>query len=607
MLCAPETGSPYRLNNHRLSELRRIDFVNRPPIVDSPKTLRRGCRCAGFKLSRGRMTDSPQYDVAIVGLGPVGAVAANLCGQAGLRTLVIERGAVPYTLPRAIHLDAEVMRIFQSIGLDGQVATMTRPLGGSVYLGCDGRPIRRFRGQDTRDTLGWPASNLFYQPRLEEALRHGLERFANVTVKLQHELHAIRQHEDEVELTLSPVGGGENLSIKARYVLACDGASSPVRKQLGIPLDSMAFEERWLVIDAMVNGPMRWPNAYEIPPEVRSGDYSLMVCDPARPATIIPGSGKHRRWEYMLLPHESDEAAQAPEHISQLLSAWIDPHSVNVVRSAVYRFRGLIAHNWRKGNVFLLGDAAHQTPPFFGQGMCHGMRDAAQLVWKLRMVLQRTTGDTLLDTYQQEREGHVRAVIKASITAGAAVCILDPEKAAARDKQFRAEEEARGGVTVAMTDVVPPIRDGVIDARTGGERLPQPPIMGSNGHYIRLDDILGDRFALLTFDTPEIKFPPKISASWTAIEGQSIQITSGNSGNVNPGTFCDTSGALGRWATDRKAQFVLVRPDRYVFGTAASAAEVEALLSHLSEKLHWRSASERRAVPASHILEASSP
>lgn len=514
------------------------------------------------------------FDVVVAGLGPVGALTANLCGHAGLRTLVVERGVEPYDLPRAIHFDAEAMRIFQSVGLAEEIAAVTRPLGGSVYLGCDGRPIRRFQAHDTRALLGWPASNLFYQPQLEQILRRGLERFPHVEVRLGHEVLGVRSGEGQAGVRLRGPDGAET-EAEARFVLACDGASSPVRKALGIPLDDMGFEERWLVIDAFVDGPMRWPGDLEIPEEVRDGRCSLMLCDPARPATLIPGSGRHRRWEYMLLPHETDAEMLEAARIRSLLARWIAPDDVQVVRAAVYRFHGLVARQWRRGPVFLLGDAAHQTPPFFGQGMCHGLRDAAQLVWKLRLVTDGLADEALLDTYQAERDEHVRTIISASLAAGAAVCILDPEKARTRDAEFRAQEAARAGKTVAMTDVVPPIRGGVLAPGAIGARTPQPQVRQA-GRRALLDDLLGGRFTLISLDPPPLA--PADLAAWTALDGQTLAL-------AGPGAVEDVTGGVGAWLAELGAHSALVRPDRHLFGLASSAGEVPELLRQLFAQL----------------------
>ena len=227
-------------------------------------------------------------DLLIVGLGPVGAVAANLAGAAGLSTIVIERNEEPYKKPRAVVFDAEIMRVFASIGLADEIAAVTKPLGGSVYLGADRKPIRTFRAHPRAHALAWWPSNLFYQPQLEAILRAGIRRFANVTVLSGCEVTGIEQTREGARVRASRQVG-DQVIVDARFTLAADGASSTIRKALGIGLDDIGFEERWLVIDTLVDGPMRWPQDHDIPPEVKAGDFSLMVCDPNRPCTLIPG------------------------------------------------------------------------------------------------------------------------------------------------------------------------------------------------------------------------------------------------------------------------------------------------------------------------------
>lgn len=518
-------------------------------------------------------------DIVIVGLGPVGAVAANLAGAAGFKVLVIDRDPAPFALPRAIVFDAEIMRVFASIGLADEVSAATRPLWGSVYLGADGRPIRTFRSPGPAHEQAWSPSNLFYQPTLETVIRKGLERFSNVVVLTGNEVTDVTATPSGARVRVTSRDEGA-FEVDARFVLACDGASSTVRKQLGIGLDDIGFEERWLVVDAHMRGPMHWPDTYEIPPEVRDGRYSLMVCDPASPATIIPGVGDHRRWEYMLLPGESDTDAVRPERIIKRLSQWADPAEVAIVRSAVYRFRALVARRWREGNVFLLGDAAHQTPPFYGQGMCHGIRDAAQLIWRLRMVLDGAASSELLESFQSEREPHVREIITAAVTAGAAVCITDPQRARARDAQFRAMEAERAGATVAMSDVVPPIRAGLIDQATGGARLPEFAVR-ANGAAGRLDEHLGGGFALLSADhLASLGLSPDDAAQWAAISRPPIQMAVGGATPLQ-----DEGGRFAAWLADRSAYAVVVRPDRYVFGVAASPADLRRLILTLLEQV----------------------
>lgn len=480
---------------------------------------------------------------------------------------MIDRDVAPFALPRAIVFDAEIMRVFDSLGLAEALAQITRPLGGSIYLGVDHRPIRTFRSPGPAHAYAWAPSNLFFQPRLEAAIRDGIARYPNVRILTGCELEEIVASPTSVAVRAS--GGVE---LEARYLLACDGASSTVRKRLGGRLDDIGFEERWLVVDVNLRGPMRWPDTHTVPPEVRDGRYSLMLCDPAQPATLIPGVGVHRRWEYMLQAGETDAAATDPARLMQRLSDWADPADIEILRSAVYRFRALVADYWRHGPVFLLGDAAHQTPPFFGQGMCHGIRDAAQLIWKLCLVLSGTVAPAVLDTYQPEREPHVRSIIAASVKAGAAVCITDPDSARARDAEFRAMEAARGTATVAMTDVVPPIRTGLIDAATGGARLPEFAV-AEPGCVSRLDGLLAGHFTILS--TCPVPLPPGLAQRWAALGGQAVTVPPAQ----------DYDGRLAGWLAQVGAHSALLRPDRYVYGLAPRPLDLAPLITELLDRL----------------------
>jgi 3-(3-hydroxy-phenyl)propionate hydroxylase len=322
---------------------------------------------------------------------------------------------------------------------------------------------------------------------------------------------------------------------------------------------------------------MLWPETHQIPDEVRDGRYSLMVCDPARPATLIPGVGAHRRWEYMLRAEEADEEVTDRRWLRREIAAWVDPDDAEIVRSAVYRFRALVAHRWRQGGVFLMGDAAHQTPPFFGQGLCHGIRDAAQLFWKLGLVRTGAASDNLLDSYQAEREPHVRAIVTASVAAGAAVCTTDPAEASARDAEFRAIEAARGGQAVAMTDVVPPIGDGVIDPATGGGQFPEFIVHDEAGAVRRLDDLLGGRFAVVSpAGLGGGAFAPP--AGWDRLGGRWIEVGSRSVPR-------DVDGRFAAWLRSEGTVAVIVRPDRYIYGFARNPGELAALGRQLVSQL----------------------
>jgi len=342
------------------------------------------------------------WDVAVVGLGPTGATLAALCGRAGLRTVVFERSTEPYPQPRACHLDAEIARVLQGIGLEPELHELLTVSAGMEYVDASGRRLFSFEGFEREPLLGWHEDYVFVQPELDAALRRAVEGCASVEVRLG---------------VLAPAL--DELLDLARFVVACDGASSTVRDTLGIRLLEAAsgggFDERWLVVDVEVHDPER----------PRLPQIIQQVCDPARLATFVPSHGGHRRWEFRL---GDDEPTPDPW---SLLAPWgVTPAVATLVRAVPYRFHALVAERWRDGSVFLAGDAAHQMPPFMGQGMCSGIRDAANLAWKLAAAVEGTGGDALLDSYERERRPHVEAVTALSVEAGTLLARLAADPAA---------------------------------------------------------------------------------------------------------------------------------------------------------------------------------
>ncbi len=509
------------------------------------------------------------HDVAIVGCGPVGALAANLLGRAGLSVLVLEQEAAPHPLPRAVHLDHEMMRLFQNAGLVERVAPLMRETEGHLHIGADGGAIRYLGTAGRAKRFGWANDYFFYQPELEAELRAALAAYPNVELRLGARLDGLTQDVDGATLTLAD--GGQT---RARYVIACDGARSAVRKSLDIKLDDLDFEEPWLVIDAEVDGPIVFPTFDGVPDGANLQQLSVMLCDPRRPATIVPGPRNHRRWEFMLLPGEDDEAMMRPEAVQALIAPWVEGRTHRLVRAATYRFHGLVAERWQVGRVFLAGDAAHQTPPFFGQGMCHGLRDVSNLAWKLALVLEGRADPALLDSYQPERDPHVRGVIGAAVGAGRYICQLDPALAAQRDVELRAAmAAAKPGATAA--DLIPRYQAGVVRPE-GGERFIQPTVTGQDGRPILLDDLTGGGFVLLSRDAePLAGLTATQQDTWRAVGGRAFSLQ----------RLQDPDGALTAWLDVKSAHTVLLRPDAYVYGLAETAGDIPTLIDHLAADL----------------------
>jgi 3-(3-hydroxy-phenyl)propionate hydroxylase len=452
-------------------------------------------------------------DVLIAGLGPVGAVLAALLAQRGVRVIACDRENEIYRLPRAAHFDAEIMRVFQQLGLAGEMLQHSRNIEAYEFVNAAGEMLMRF-AVPPMTSQGWPASFLFHQPALEEALRTKLAREAQVELRPGTALLSFTQDADGVSALLD--GGRE---VRARYLVGCDGGNSLVRKSLDVPLFDYGFDEPWLVIDT------------RMPDEAHLKPYGVQVCDPVRPTTIMPMSPGRRRWEFMLLPGETSEEMLRDEKVAALMQPWVSP-GTEIVRKAVYRFHGLVATRWRVGRVLLAGDAAHQMPPFAGQGMCSGIRDAANLAWKLELVLNGEASERLLDTYQQEREPHVRHIVELAIAMGKVVCTLDPEAAAARDRDMIAARAA------AAADPHAPVGAGLAagflhSSPRAGEMAPQSAAR---------DEVDGHGFRLIASDS------------------------------------CDD--AMRAWLGEAEA--VLVRPDKYVFGTGTEADLKAALARALS-------------------------
>ena len=517
------------------------------------------------------------YEVAIVGCGPVGAIAANLFGQAGIRTLVIEREAEPYPLPRAVHIDHEMMRIFQSVGLADEVRPRMREAQGHIHIGADGGVIRYLGSAGLPKRFGWANDYFFFQPELEATMQAGLARFPHVELRRGTALTALDHTQDGVTLTVHSATGAQRAT--TRYVVACDGANSFVRKALGIALADLQFHEPWLVVDAEVDGPISFPDFVGVPAGADLQHLSVMLCDPARPATLVPGRGNHRRWEFMLLPGEDDTAMMQPDRVQALVAPYVRGTPHRIIRAATYRFHGLVAERWQHGRVFLAGDAAHQTPPFFGQGMCHGMRDVANLAWKFAAVTRGRGRPALLDTYQAEREPHVRAVIAAAIAAGRYICERDPAAARTRDETLRA---AMGKPAPASaSDLIPPIRGGIVDpaieTRPGtGARFIQP-FVEAGGRRMLLDEATGGGFVLLARSSDLLAgLSGQQRASWKRIGGRSFAIGD---------ALGDADGDLTGWFAAHHAVAVLLRPDFYVYGVAQDAADVARLISELTTSI----------------------
>ncbi|MGF6306401.1 3-(3-hydroxy-phenyl)propionate hydroxylase [Bradyrhizobium sp. i1.8.4] len=533
-----------------------------------------------MSLSVANPEHNPIHDVAIVGLGPVGAIFANLLAKAGLRVAIVERVADIYDKPRAITLDHEALRVLQAIGLGDFMEQAIAPHNGSHYLGVDGEIIKIFDPMPPPFPLGWIPNVTFVQPDVERALRDKLAEYPHVDVFLAATGVALRQDDGAVTLTARREPGEEFL-IRARYLVGCDGANSFVRKQVGVDLDDLAFDEWWMVVDALTSDPAKRP--------AKRPAKSFQYCWPSRPGTFIPDPRNLRRWEIKLLPGEDPEAAGAPDNVVKLLKGFTDISDLTIWRSAVYRFHALLGQRWRDRRVLLMGDAVHQTPPFLGQGLCAGIRDAVNLAWKLRMVLRGDADQALLDSYEIERKPHVRAVVASAKEFGKIIGELDPVAATERDIRLRADLKAGKAETIRQK-FIPDLVSGLIarDAALAGRLFVQPHVRAPDGRTYRLDDLLKPEFAIVTVATEPMAWLSETSgAAWQRLSGERVVITaSGESSNANGIlTVVERDGLFAEWMRQHGAAAVIVRPDRYVFGAAGSADELNMLVGQLLQNL----------------------
>ena len=475
------------------------------------------------------------FDICIVGYGPTGATLANLIAQCGLSVVVIEREPEMYQLPRAVHFDGETMRVFQSIGIANQLSKKVRINPGMRFVDQQKSVILNWPRPQEIGSQGWHASYRLHQPDLEQLLREKLSSYVNATVMTDTEVVAVIECSESVEVACRRARDGSEIVVNAKYVVGCDGANSLVRRLIGSGIEDLGFKEKWLVVDLLLKRER---------PDL--GDHSIQFCDPIRPMTYCRNPGNRRRWEITMLEGETDEDITQSDRIWKLLSPWITTDDADLERKAVYTFQSVIADKWRKGRLMIAGDAAHLTPPFMGQGMCAGIRDAANLAWKLVLRVNGDVGDGILNSYQQERAPNVREFIETAMQLGGLINTMDGEKAI--EKSHSSSNGA-----ARMSSLLPPLGasnlGGLISGSSphSGSLFSQPILR--NGK--RLDDEIGYSPVLILRN----KLPKNIIPKIPVLDGQTHS------------HLIDVLNSL-------DASAVLVRPDRYIADSAKSENEI---------------------------------
>ena len=475
--------------------------------------------------------------VVVVGAGPTGVTAATLLAQYGVATIVLERWADVYPQPRAVHLDDEVYRILTRLGIAESFAAISRPALGLRLIDPKLRVLAEFHRDPEQHRNGYPSANMFDQPALESLLRANLVHYPEVDLRGNVDVTDIADAVDgRTRITFTDRNDGSEQFLYADYLLGCDGANSLVRNGIGAAMQDLQFEQRWLVIDvASIAELQQWDGVHQL-------------CDSRRAGTFMRIGDDRYRWEFRLLDGEQADDFRGIEALGPLIAPWtahVDESSLEIIRVAEYTFRAKIADRWRRGNTFLLGDAAHLTPPFVGQGLGAGLRDAMNLSWKLAGVIGGTLDPAVLDTYEQERKPHARSMIELALTVGRAMT-----------SGGRAGDLLRG-IVVPWIHLLPGLRKRVLDSETPalsrgalvqesgrltGTLCPNP--RTPDGRY--LDDMLGNGFAIVTSQV--------LSADDRAV-AQKRRATV---------YVADPDSEIGDWLGGGRATAAIIRPDRTV-------------------------------------------
>ena len=518
---------------------------------------------------------SESIDVLVVGAGPCGILLANLFGLYGIAAVVVERDLDVLEYPRAVGIDDESLRACQAVGMVDDVIADTLQNMPIRYYTSWGRCFAHVK--PSVQPFGWPRRNLFLQPLLERALRRGVQRFPSVDLRLGHELIALRQDSSGVTTQVRrPDGSVEE--IRAGFVVGADGGRSVVRDLIGVALHGTTEPVKWLVVD-VANDQLDAP-------------YSAVYCDPDSPVLMVPLPYRHRRFEFRLGPDDDENAAIEPEHVRALLASRYGTTPLpDVVRARVYLHHSRVADRFRVGRVVLAGDAAHLQPPFFGQGMNSGLRDAMNVAWKMAAIVRGAAGVELLATYDAERRPHAAEMVGFATRMGAMYRPRSALTERCRDLVFRAVQTVPGGrdyILQMKYKPMPRYTSGVVtgvDAANKndpiGRMFMQPDVLTTGGR-MKLDDAIGPWFTLLCVGADPGSLDAETLAWWRAIGAAVVRVVPSRSGTLGqampPATdgadivVEDIDGAFRDWRLSRPSdEIIILRPDRYVAATCRAS------------------------------------
>jgi len=532
--------------------------------------------------------------VIVVGAGPVGTTAALLLADAGIGVVMLERHAAPHPLPRAVHLDDEVTRILHRAGVGDDFLASSRPCSGLRLLDARHQVMAEF-GRAATGVHGVPQANMFHQPDLEQLLLGRAAAHPLITLHRTTEVIGLDDpagpavtpgspDSPAVTVTARTGPGGQERAFAGCLVLGCDGAGSTIRELAGLVMQDLGFTERWLVIDIRVAGGLQ------------AWDGVEQICDPARAATFMQVTGDRYRWEFQLRDGEDEDDLITEHALGALLRPWTqrdDLAGMQITRSATYTFRARLASAFRSGRVFLLGDAAHLTPPFIGQGLAAGLRDADNLSWKIEHVLAGRAGAGLLDSYQAERRPHARAMVKKAVMIGWAMTGGQDRAAAFRRVALAAAVRVAPVREAIAATATPPLKAGALQHHAGrpgtrriraGSLIPNPLVRVKGPGLVRLDAVLAGQAAVLTAREPDQPLAGYCERYGLALlrlrpgsvpDGDPRPLREGAGGGARKASWTnvclpagDPAGPLQALLADPGLS-VLVRPDRVIAAAAA--------------------------------------
>ncbi len=495
------------------------------------------------------------FDVAVIGLGPAGSLIALLLESYGLKVLAIDKDQDIYSLPRAVTISDQGLRIAQAACIEDIYLSNSTELGGAGFVDEDLEMIGGaldLKGVVTSN--GWMPSRMFHQPLTDKAIREKLQK-TTATILLEHELIDIKDQTTHINVSIRDLKNDLDLQFTSRYLIGSDGGSSAVRKLLEISQEDLNYNRDWVVVDVELKG------------ENRLDDKALQICDPKRLCTYIPSHLPYRRWEFIINKGEDKKEFLMDEKINSLISRWLKPSEYRIIRKAVYQFHSVIAKEFSKGRCFLIGDAAHQNPPFMGEGMMSGYRDAMNLSWKIALIIKNNFNNNLLTTYEKERKPHAQFVVENSAGIGE---LMEAYAEAEDPNQVSEDLVAKGYGSF----ILPNLDKGLFyggkanESMNAGQLFPQPVIYKNDQVVRREDKILGNGFALISknkilLNKRDEKFLHSLGCNFIVLEDQFIK----QSYWLN--RVMELDGVY------------LIRPDKYIYGCTTNKVSLEELIEDL--------------------------